>query len=78
MEIGRERCEKALQEFEKHGRMLTVEDGWLVCPFCKLNRRVMKIDPETVAARLPVYCRSCKREFRVDIQKGQSFKSQSR
>lgn len=69
---------KVLQEYEKRGRMLTVEDGWLVCPFCKLNRRVMKIDPDTVAMRLPVYCRSCKREFRVDIQKGQSFKSQSR
>lgn len=69
---------KALQDKEKRGRMLTVEDGWLVCPFCKLNRRVMKIDPDTVAMRLPAYCRSCKREFRVDIQKGQSFKSQSR
>lgn len=69
---------KVLQDREKHGRMLTVKDGWLVCPFCKLNRRVMKIYPDTVATRLPAYCRSCGREFRIDIQKGQSFKSQSR
>lgn len=70
--------ETVLQGREKRGRMLTVENGWLVCPFCKLNRRVMRIDPETVATRMVAYCRSCKREFRVDIQKGQSFKSQSR
>lgn len=69
---------KVLQDQEKRGRMLTVENGWLVCPFCKLNRRVMRIDPDTVATKLPAYCRSCKREFRIDIQKGQSFKSQSR
>lgn len=69
---------KVLQGQGKHGRMLTVENGWLVCPFCKRNRRVMRIDPETVATRMIAYCRDCKREFRVDIQEGQSFESRSR
>ena len=57
--------------------MLTVENGWLVCPFCRRNRRVMRIDPATVATRVVAYCRTCKREFKLDIEKGQSFESQS-
>lgn len=78
METGGEKGEKALQECGKHGRMLTVESGWLVCPFCKRNRRVMKIAPDTVATRMTAFCRDCKREFRVDIQEGQCFESRSR
>lgn len=58
--------------------MLTVEDGYLVCPNCRRNRRVMKIEPDTVARRLTVYCRICKHEFKVDIEKGKSFESHGR
>ncbi len=68
--------EKALQDERKRGRMLTVTGGWLTCPFCK-NRRVMRIVPDTMAKQLPVFCRVCRHEFRVEINRGQCFESQS-
>lgn len=60
-----------------HGKMLTVKDGYLVCPTCLRNRRVMKINPDTVARRAVAYCRDCKTEHIVDIDRGQCFESRS-
>ena len=67
--------------------MLTVNDGWLVCPSCeahkqlhpncKVNKRLMKINPDTVARRVVAYCRDCKTENIVDIEQGQCFESRS-
>lgn len=57
--------------------MLTVKDGFLQCPNCRVNRKVMRIDPQTTAQNLPCFCRSCKAEFRVDIVQGQCFESRS-
>ncbi|MDE7003621.1 MAG: cysteine-rich KTR domain-containing protein [Oscillospiraceae bacterium] len=68
--------EKVLQECGKRGRMLTVAGGWLTCPFCR-NRRVMRIMLDTTAKQLPVFCRVCRHEFRVEINRGQCFESQS-
>lgn len=56
--------------------MLTVQDGWLVCPRCRRNRRVMRIRPDTEGERVPAYCRVCKTEFLIDIHRGESFESQ--
>ena len=60
-----------------HGKMLTVKDGYLVCPTCLRNRRVMKINPDTEAHNVVAFCRACKTENIVDIEQGQCFKSQS-
>lgn len=59
------------------GKILTVKDGYLVCPVCKRNRRLQRISPETEATNLPVYCRDCKHEIYIDISQGQSFESRS-
>lgn len=67
-----------MQSAEKHGKMLTVSNGWLVCPTCRRNRRLIQILPDTMASRLVVYCRDCKTEHIVDIEKGQCFESRSR
>lgn len=56
---------------------LTVKDGWLICPNCKRNHRLLRVEPETQARGLPVYCRDCKTEIILNIDRGQSVKRQS-
>lgn len=65
-----------LQSQKKYGKMLVVRDGWLECPVCRA-RRLLRITPELTARNLPVFCRRCKNEIKVDIEQGQSFQSQS-
>ena len=67
---------EALQGQENCGK-LTVKDGWVACPVCKLNRRLIRIKPETVAKALPVFCRDCKSEIILDIDRGQSVERRS-
>ena len=58
--------------------MLTVKDGYLVCPRCRQNKKVMRILPTTTAVDLQVYCKSCKTESIIDIVEGQCYESRSR
>ncbi len=62
---------------KKNGDKLAIKDGWLTCPICKRNHRLLRITDETVARVLPVYCRTCHSEVVVNIDKGQSVKRQS-
>lgn len=64
-----------MQSQATHGKMLTVRNGYLVCPSCLKNKQVMKISPDTVAWRVVAYCRTCKTEHIVDIEQGRCFKS---
>ena len=57
---------------------LDTENGWLICPICHRNRRLLKVKPDTEAKNLQLYCKTCKQELIVDIEKGQCFKSQGR
>ena len=66
-----------MQTAANHGKMLTVKDGFLICPNCRQNKRLMKINPDTVAHKVVVFCRACKAENIVDIDKGQCFESRS-
>lgn len=68
--------EKALQKCGKRGK-LTVKDGWVTCPVCKRNRHLIRIEPETVAKELPVFCRDCKSEIILNIDRGQSVERRS-
>lgn len=67
-----------MQTNEKHGKILDVEDGYLICPACRRNRKLLPVEPDTEATNLTVYCRSCKRRIKLDIAKGQCFESQGR
>ena len=60
------------------GKLLTVEDGFLVCPGCRTNKKLLPVEPDTEARNLRIYCRVCKRRYKVDIAKGQCFESQGR
>lgn len=44
-----------------------VQDGWVQCPVCKRNRRLLRVEENTRARWLLVYCRSCKTEIALDI-----------
>ena len=67
-----------MQSAQKRGKMLTVRDGWVACPTCRRNRRLLQVKPDTEARNLVVFCRDCKTEHIVDIVEGQCFESRSR
>ncbi len=56
---------------------LIVKDGWLSCPVCKRNHHLLRVRGDTQARNLQVYCRVCRTELILDIDKGQSVKRQS-
>lgn len=57
--------------------ILPVVSGWIACPACRRNHRLLKITDETEAHSLRVYCRTCRTEIILDIERGQSVKRQS-
>lgn len=58
---------------------LEIRNGWLTCPICRQNKRLLRIYPDTEARNLEVYCRYCKTRMILNIPpKGQSLKDQSR
>lgn len=59
------------------GKIMPVKDGWLACPTCRRNKRLLKIDSDTRAEALPVFCRDCKTQYKIDIDRGQCFESRS-
>lgn len=59
------------------GKMLVVKDGWLQCPVCRANRRLLRIAPGCKATGLAVFCRKCKTEIKIDIAQGQCTRCQS-
>lgn len=66
-----------MQNQEKSSIMLTVKDGFLVCPICRQNKKMQEITPDMYALRTPVYCRRCKSRMLVDVINGQCFESRS-
>ena len=60
-----------MQSTEKRGMIPVVKDGFLVCPYD--GNRIMRVLPETKARCLQVFCRKCKREYVVNIDRGESF-----
>lgn len=67
-----------MKRTQNYGKMLTVSSGWLWCPVCHRNKRVMRIRPDTNGTRVPAYCRDCKAELLLDIIEGECFESRGR
>lgn len=55
------------------GKLLPVKEHWVACPECR-DKHLLKIRPETEAKCLQAYCRRCRREILLDIEKGESVK----
>lgn len=47
--------------------ILRIQNGWAVCPVCGWAR-MMRVEPDTQAKRLPVYCKRCHNETIVNIE----------
>lgn len=45
---------------------LTAKRGWLICPRCGKGK-VLRLNPETKARSLTVYCKICGKESIVNI-----------
>ncbi len=56
---------------------LVPKDGWITCPVCRRNKRLLRITPDTQADCLPVFCRDCKTEIILHIERGQSVERRS-
>lgn len=65
-----------MQKNDASGKLVVV-DGWVVCPVCRRNRRLLHVYPETRADRLPVFCRDCKSEIILHIEGDQSVERRS-
>lgn len=63
-----------MQVHEKSDIMLTVQNGWLHCPCCS-NPRLKRIYPEETAKKLNLFCRNCKNEIWVNIDKSRVFRT---
>jgi len=66
-----------LQLWREHGTLVPVKDGWISCPNCRMNKRLLRISADTEAHGLPVFCRACKTEIILDIERGRSVKRRS-
>ncbi|MBQ1789882.1 MAG: hypothetical protein II008_06890 [Oscillospiraceae bacterium] len=56
--------------------MLVKRGGFLQCPYCG-NRKLLRVEQDTEAHALPVWCRKCQRELLIDIARGQCRMSRS-
>lgn len=50
----------------RKGDKLAAKNGWLLCPCCGKGK-VLRLNPETRARSLTVYCKVCGRESIVNI-----------
>lgn len=53
-------------------KVLPYERGMVYCPSCRRRgnpkHRLLRVRYDTIAHRLPVYCRACKREYIINIE----------
>ena len=66
-----------MQTTEERGKILTVSDGWLACPICRRNKRLLHVLDDTEADNLELYCRDCKSRLTVRITRGRSVERRS-
>lgn len=59
----------------KTDKMITVKNGWAICPICR-EPRFKRVRPNETAALVYVHCRRCKNDIPLMLKQGQCFESQ--
>lgn len=59
---------KALKAMESCGKIKT-NLRWFACPAC--GKKLLRLESDTEARNLPVYCKSCHREIIVNISQSE-------
>lgn len=70
---GREARQKGVYDMNDKNEVRCKRTGggaWVICPVCRVGK-VLKLEPDTTARHLTLYCRCCKRESVVDIAPGE-------
>jgi len=58
--------------------IIVTTEGWVHCPVCKQNKRLLRVLPDTTATCLPVYCKRCRREVVLNIcPRAESLRAES-
>lgn len=68
---------EVLQNDDGRGKLLPMRNGFLICPYCRRNKKLMRIPPKSEGRGLVAWCKDCRREVKFDIFAGQSFESRS-
>lgn len=51
--------------------MIPIRGGWLECPNCGMPK-LLRVEKNTQATALPVYCKRCRKEIKINIRQSQS------
>ena len=57
-----------LTAVDENGIIFPIVDGFLSCPRCG-KQKLLRVTHETEARALPVYCKNCRREYKINIRR---------
>ena len=53
---------------DENGIIFPIAGGFLSCPHCG-KQKLLRVTQETEARALPVYCKHCRREYKIEIRR---------
>ena len=53
---------------DENGIIFPVAGGFLTCPNCG-KQNLLRVTKETEARALPIYCKHCRREYKINIRR---------
>ena len=56
---------------DENGTIFPTAGGFLTCPNCG-KQKLQRLEPDTEAHALPVYCSRCRREYKIDIRRARA------
>ena len=57
---------KILLISDAQGRIISVQQGWAICPECGRGR-LLPIHPQTRGRMIPAYCKRCRKQHYLNI-----------
>lgn len=64
-----------MQNSGNRGKLLTVREGYLICPVCRQNKKLLPVLPTTSGTNIVAWCPKCKHRTIVNIDHGLCFES---